>query len=228
MDTVNVYGHLNPVRFAGFPDFASFLAYLESTYSNKNGDEPGDSDSPVEPDDDPGYTIDPALAALMASPEFHKLNALVKTEILKDQNLIEAFAKFINNNGIFVMDNSTESATWQGGPPPVITLPDSFLNPMSHYAERSIFALAHEIYHNEFQTLSAGQPITAQQWAHNEAVATLAAYHFAMRIDLPLNGDGYGAKQGMAISIMKNSANDAAAMQGLEDFYVTVAPPNLQ
>lgn len=222
METVTVYGYRDPDRFAGFPDFDTFVQYLESSYgSNENHD----SMNPLE---DPAYIIDPALATLIASPEFQKLNTAVKTEILKDQNLMEAFAKFINSNGTFVLNNSTESATWQVGPPPIITLPNSFLNPTQYYVDRTVFALAHEIYHNEFQTLPPyGQPLTALQWAHNEAVATLAAYRATERMNLYLTGNGFGAKQGSAIGIIRNSTNDADAIQGLEDFYITVALPSL-
>ena len=219
MSTVVVYGLRDPLRFAGFPDFESFIAYLESELGSNSGD-PSDQDSPTPPD--PSYEVDPALETLMRSPEFHKLNQAVKTEILKDQNLTEAFAKFLNDGGTFVLNSSIQLAIWDRGPPPFITLPNSFLNPGATYVDRAVFALAHEIYHNEFQHYFPGG--TWQQWAHNEAVATLQAYRAVERMGLDLDTDGLGHVQGIAVSLIRNSANDAEAMQKLEEHYLDNTP----
>lgn len=218
MTTVYVYGFRDTNRFAGFPDFDSFVLYLESQFGSGSG-ELHDSMDPV---GEPEYEVDPALATLMASPEFHKLAQSVKAEILKDQDLVEAFASFLNSGGTFVIDNSSQFATWQGGPPPIITLPDTFLNPSSSDIDRAIFALAHEIYHDKFQTLQPGH--TALQWAHNEAIATLEAYRATERMGLYLDGDNFGLRQGAAISLIRSSSSDAEAIQKLEEFYEPLMP----
>lgn len=136
--------------------------------------------------------------------------------------MVEAFATFLNRGGTFA-DTSSEFATWEAGPPPVITVPSSLLSPMSGDVDRAVFALGHEIYHDKHRTLPSG-PITPQQWAHNEAVATLAAYRATERMGLFLDLNNFGLKAAGAISEIRASSNDAEAMQKLEDYYEGIAP----
>ena len=63
-------------------------------------------------------------------------------------------------------------------------MPQSFATPALGSEARSVFSLAHEIYHNEFQTLPGGI-VTAEQWGYNEAVASLAAFRTVERIAAP-------------------------------------------
>ena len=214
---VVVYGSRDPNRFAGFPDYDSFVSYLESRY--------GPGENMVHDSLDPlnsNYEIDPALETLMSSAEFHKLSKEVKAEILKDKNLQEAFAKFLNSGGHIVVDDARgQYATWAPGPPPVITLPNTFLNPMSTDIDRAVFALAHEIYHNEYQTYDG---ITPESWAHNEAIATLEAYQATQRMGLYVDGDGLGVKIGGALPIIRNSTSDSEAIEKMEEHFLKLYP----
>ena len=214
---VVVYGSRDPNRFAGFPDYDSFVSYLESRY--------GPGENMVHDYLDPlssNYEIDPALETLMSSAEFHKLSKEVKAEILKDQNLQAAFAKFLNSGGHFVVDETRgDYATWESGPPPVITLPNSFLNPMSTDVDRAVFTLAHEIYHNEYQTYDG---ITPESWAHNEAIATLEAYQATQRMGIYVDGNGIELKIGIAISIIRNSASDFEAIEKMKEHFLKLYP----
>ena len=219
---VIVYGSSGPERFAGFQDFASFIAFLESQFGSN---EQQDHESPIGPDDG-GYEVDPALATLMSSPEFHKLAESVKAKILQDQHLVEAFAKFLNDGGTFVIDNSFQGAIFNPGPPPVISAEAPILTPGSdYYIIRAVFALAHEIYHNEFRHYPTDGTGTLQQWAYNEAVATLQAYRALERMGLDSQIEGLSMTQEAAVDLIRNSANDAEAMQGLEEHYLN-NPPN--
>ena len=169
--------------------------------------------------------MDPALATLMSSPEFHKLAESVKAQVLKDQHLVEAFAKFLNDGGTFVIDNSFQGAIYHPGPPPVISAAVSILTPGSDpYVPRAVFALAREIYHNEFQHYPTDGTGTLQQWAYNEAVATLQAYRALERMELDSQLDGLSMVQFDAVELIRNSANDAEAMQGLEAHYLNNTP----
>ena len=183
--------------------------------------EQSDHESPISPDES-NYVIDPALETLMSSAEFHKLSEAVKAEVLKDQNLVEAFAKFLNSNGHFVVDDTKgDYATWEAGPPPAITLPSAFLSPIATDVDRAVFLLAHEIYHNEYQRYDG---ITQESWAHNKAIATLEAYRATERMGLHVDGNGLSIHIGAALSIIRNSANDSEAIEQLEDLFLQVYP----
>lgn len=213
--TVTVYGFNDPIRWGGFSNWDAFIAYLDSFY----GPEVHTSEGPL---GEPTYEIDPTLAALMSNPEFHKLSAAVKTEILKDQNLSDAMASFLNNGGTFA-DTTNQFATWQAGPPPVITVPGSLLSPMSGDVDRAVYAIAHETYHDKFRTLPSG-PITPQQWAYNEAVASLEAYRATERMGLYLDLNAFELKASGAIIEIRNSSSDAEAMQKLQVWFEGIAP----
>ena len=220
MSRVQVWGFRDPFRFAGFTDFDSFVAHLESMYGPRPGDPLSDQEAPIT---EPAYEIDPALETLMRSPEFHRLNAKVKEEILKDQNLVEAFAKFLNGGGYFVVDDTRgQFATWEEGPPPHIILPNTFLNPTEFYVNAAVFSLAHEIYHNEYQLYDR---VTPESWARNEAVATLEAFRATERMGIDIDGVGLSYLLGAAISIIKDSANDSEALDRLGDHFLAAYPP---
>ena len=160
MTTVYVYGYSDPSRWAGFASYQQLIDFLDSQHPNQIEYDQGG------PTLDPPYEVDPSLQTLLSSPEFRdKLGRSVKEAILKDQNLTQAFAKFINEGGTIVFtppdspNYNQQYAHWVkglNGDPPYIEMPQSFATPAYGTEARSVFALAHEIYHNEFQMLPGG------------------------------------------------------------------------